>query len=182
MPRKNALPYFNTSSDKYRGRTSDPLKYLQIPKAAINHAYKAITSNETTFKYNDCLISTRASNKSSTSAADGGPRVAFAFAGIQYNLLSKIVYMLYHDIKPNNDRQVASHLCGNHYCLNHCVWEMMYENVYREECHIGFLKECPHEPKCLKLPDEKIIKQMILKHQEKQSSQYGPRTKKQKTE
>lgn len=157
------------------------MKYLHIPSKAIEHAYKLITNEATSFKYGECLISTRSSNKSSTSAAEGGPRVYFAFDGIQHNLLAKIVYMLHHNIKPINDRQVASHVCGNHACLNHCIWEMMYENVHREECHIGFYKECPHSPECLKHEDaDEVIKKMIQEHQVKHSEagKYGPRKNK----
>jgi hypothetical protein len=166
MPRSKALPYFSTGSSKYPGRTSDPIKYLGIPKGAIEHAYELITKESTCFMHNGCLISLRASNKSSTSAADGGPRIYFAWKGVQYNLLAKVVYMLHESILPDNDRQVASHLCGNSSCLNHCIWEMMWENVYREECHIGFLKECPHSPKCILTTDRENIKAKIASHRE----------------
>jgi len=47
-----------------------------------------------------------------------------------------------------------SHLCGLKICLRHVLWELPWENIWRDGCHkYRHFAECPHDPKCLVQPN-----------------------------
>lgn len=177
MPKSRGVKsHFKTGSTNVRGgRHADVGAYRSIPREVIDTAYSRITLPERSFYFDTCLVSTYSANSSTTSGstAAGGPRIALQVKGVHYNLLCKVVYMLHAEQHPEHAHDTASHLCGNAFCLNHCVWELLAVNVSREMCHTSCYlvaaaanATCPHVPPCIARPDMSAVRVAIQKHRD----------------
>lgn len=57
---------------------------------------------------------------------------------------------------PMNWYDELSHTCGIPFCLDHTLWELPWDNVWRDGCHkYGHYPpgRCPHSVKCLRQPN-----------------------------
>jgi len=150
------------------GRKGDPMILNDVPADLLNKIYnKRVISPKWSFWFDGCLVSAYAPNSSTTSGAKaGGPRIAFQRDGDHWNLLCKWIYMKANGNDPPSSNVTASHLCGNAYCISHCIWETLAENVARNNCHeSGSVSGCEHQPRCLQQPSMHKVIQAITAHQ-----------------
>lgn len=170
MPKSRGVNshYKTGSATGCRSRRADPQSYASIPSNVISTAFCRITSNKKSFYFDTCLVSTYATNSSTTSGSTaGGPRIALQLNEIHYNLLCKVVYLLKNGELPRSSHDTASHLCGNPFCLNHCIWEPLATNVSRELCHsrvVVVTLKCEHTPCCIPRPDMQAVRNAIKQY------------------
>ena len=140
-------------------KLTNALRLLSIPREAIEKAYARVMDPEYIVQIGDCKCSTRTPSQDM-------PQIQWKFNGVNYQILSHHVVMMYNGKKPAFWYHEASHTCGNRYCLVHTEWELPWENISRDGCHkYHHFESCPHTPPCKPPPGTVTeVKQLIIAH------------------